>query len=216
MPATTFQRVACLIVAVLLVASMAAPAAVAHDDDDGFFDGFVDSESDVSLTERVGLWAAEKASWVTKTATKLTDDGGGNASEYAADFEAEFHAYNDTLVAYANDQLSPTSDYEVFRVHFTDRSGSNVTRYVVADEYNGVYENARVLSPSEFDATNREVDHWVALDWYQSRHAADELDTFVEDYARPNEPTPKTYRGRMLAEYGAPDSDMWATNESDA
>jgi len=86
-------------------------------------------------------------------------------------------------------------------------------RYVVANASNGNWSNSRVLTPSEFNATNRTQDQYVSLDWYQSRNAAPELEAFVEEYAEPNENLSTGYRAKLLAKYGAPESSMWNTTE---
>jgi len=210
---TRFQTVVSIVFAALLVSSAVASPALAAEDDDGFFDGLVDDDSDVSLTEKAGMYVTSATSWATRKRASVFSDS-GNATRYADDFESEFDANNETIESYSSARLDATSDYDVFRVEFHDRDDNTVSRYVVADVSNGSWENARVVNQSEFDSLNRTQDHYVSLDWYQSKHAADELDAFVGDYATEDKDLTASYRAKMLAQYGAPDSDMWG-NESE-
>ncbi len=190
-----------------------APAAVTaqeEEDDDSFFDGLV-SEEGGSL----GAWIASGTSGFSKWWAKTFGDDEGNATEYADDFAETYNAENATIEAYANERLGADDNHDVFAVHFHDRDGHNVTRYVVANASNGNWSNSRVLTPSEFNETNRTQDQYVSLDWYQSLSAADELDAFVEEYAEPNENLSTGYRAKLLAKYGAPESSMWNTTEED-
>ncbi len=204
---------AILLATMLVIASVGgaavAPAGVAAQEDDGsFFDGLV-SEEGGSL----GAWIAEQTGGFSRWYASTFGDDDGNATEYANSFAEEFNRENETIEAYANQRLEADDQHDVFAVHFHDQEGNNVTRYMVANASNGNWSNARVLTPSEFNATNRTQDQYVSLDWYQSRNAGPELEVFVEEYAEPNENLSTGYRAKMLAKYGAPESSMWNTTE---
>lgn len=195
-----------------------APASVAaqseEDDDGSFFDGLV-SDDDDSFLASAGKWLAGGTSGFSRWYAKTFGDDEGNATVYADEFAETYNAENATIEAYANERITADDQHDVFAVYFHDRKGNNVTRYVVANASNGDWTNSRVLTPSEFNATNRTQDQYVSLDWYQSRAAAEELDEFVEEYAEPDENLSTTYRAKMLAKYGAPDSSMWNTTEEE-
>ncbi len=208
---------ALVLATLLVVASVGgaavAPAGVAAEDDDGsFFDGLVDDDDD-SMLASAGKWLAGGTSGFSRWYAKTFGESEGNATDHAKAFTTEFNRHNETIEAYANERVEADSDHDVFAVYFHDREGNNVTRYVVANASNGNWSNTRVLTPAEFDETNRTQDQYVSLDWYQSRAAADELDTFVEEYAESNENLSKSYRAKLLAKYGAPESSMWNTTE---
>jgi hypothetical protein len=197
-----------LVIATVGGAAVAPTAVAAQEEDGSFFDGLV-SEEGGSL----GAWVAEQTSGFSRWYASTFGDDEGNATEYATQFAETYNAENATIETYANERLEADDQHDVFAVYFHDRDGGNVTRYVVANASNGNWSNSRVLTPSEFNATNRTQDQYVSLDWYQSRAAADELDAFVEEYAGPNENLSTGYRAKMLAKYGAPESSMWNTTE---
>jgi hypothetical protein len=204
-----------LLLSVMLITAMVggaavAPANVAAQEDDGsFFDGLVSGEGGI------GAWLASQTGGFSRWFASTFGDDEGNATEHADAFAEEFNAENATIEAYANQRLNADDQHDVFAVYFHDRDGGNVTRYVVANASNGNWSNSRVLTPAEFNATNRTQDQYVSLDWYQSEAAGDELDEFVEEYAEPYENLSTGYRAKILAKYGAPESSMWNSTEGD-
>ncbi|WP_049980257.1 hypothetical protein [Halolamina rubra] len=204
-----------LVVALLVVTAAigAGSMGVAAQSDDGaFFDGLIADDDDQGILEEVGIWVAGATSGASRTYAAYLGDG-ANASTYAEEFTTAFNEHNASLEAFASERLTADTNHDVFAVHFHDREEGNVTRYVVSDVENGSWTNARVLTPAEFDTTNRSADQWVSLDWYQSRAAGDELETFVEDQAEPNEDLSPGDKAAYLAKYGAPESSMWNTTE---
>jgi len=204
-----------LIVALLVVTAFVGAGSMsvaAQSDDSVFFDGLIADDDDQGLLEEAGIWVAGATSGASRTyAAYLGEEA--NASTYAADFSTAFNEHNASLEAFASERLTADTNHDVFAVHFHDREDGNVTRYVVSDVENGSWTNARVLTPAEFDATNRTADQWVSLDWYQSRAAGDELETFVEEHAEPNKDLSPGDKASYLAKYGAPESSMWNTTE---
>jgi len=204
-----------LFVALLVVTAFVGAGSMgvaAQSDDGAFFDGLIADDDDQGILEEVGIWVAGATSGASRTyAAYLGDEA--NATTYAEDFTTAFNEHNESLEAFASERLTADTNHDVFAVHFHDREDGNVTRYVVSDVDNGSWTNARVLTPTEFDATNRTADQWVSLDWYQSRAAGDELETFVDEHAEPNEDLSPGDKAAYLAKYGAPESSMWNTTE---
>ncbi len=205
-----------LLVAMLVVTAVIGAGSMgvaAQEDDGGFFDGLVSDDDDDGLLEETSVWIAGATSGVSRTYAAYMGDE-ANASTHASDFEEAFNANNESLEAFANERLTADTNHDVFVLHFHDRSDGNVSRYVVSDVENGSWTNARVLNQSEFEAANRTADQWVSLDWYQSRAAGDELETFVDEHAEPNENLSTGDNAAYLAKYGAPESSMWNTTET--
>jgi hypothetical protein len=214
-----YRRLVSVLCVLLLVATVAAPPVAAEDGEDDFFADLAGDDDDDSVlpsTRDVALFVAGITGGIARLDVPFVgDEPTGNATTHAQGFTDAFNDNNETIESYANDRLTASTAYDTFVVHFTDDEGGNVSRYVVADVANGTYRDARVLTPSEFDATNRTVDHYVAADPYVSRHAAAEVETFVEDYAEPNETVPSSQRAAWLAEYGSGlESGMWNANTS--
>lgn len=205
-----------LLLALLVVTAVIGGGSIgvaAQEDEGGFFDGLISDDDDQGILEEAGVWIAGATSGVSRTYAAYMGDE-ANASTYASDFETEFNANNESIEAFANERLTADTNHDVFVVYFHDREDGNVSRYVVSDVENGSWTNARVLTQSEFEATNRTADQWVALDWYQSRGADEELAEFVEDHAEPNEDLSTGDRAALLAKYGAPESSMWNSTET--
>jgi len=201
-----------LLVVTAAIGAGSMGVAAQSDDDGAFFDGLIADDDDQGILEEVGIWAAGATSGVSRTyAAYLGEEA--NATTYAKDFTTAFNEHNASLEAFASERLTADTNHDVFAVHFHDREEGNVTRYVVSDVANGSWTNARVLTPTQFDETNRTADQWVSLDWYQSRAAGDELEAFVEEHAEPNEDLSRGDKASYLAKYGAPESSMWNTTE---
>ncbi|WP_324662406.1 hypothetical protein [Haloarcula sediminis] len=201
-----------LLVAVLMTAAV-SPAA-AQSDDGPFFDGLVAEDDSGGFWQGVGTQIAEATGSISRWAEARTGDDDADANEHAREFAREYNAHNETIEAYANDRLTADTDHDVFALNFTDRDDGNATVYLVSTVSDGNYTESEVLDEAAFDKRNRTVDQTVSFDWYQSRNAEDELETFVDDYAEPNEDITNSYRAKMLAKYGPPESSMWnATSE---
>jgi|GEM_PF-1006998 len=207
---------ALVLVACLVFAQGALTAPVqAQSEDGGVFDGVLsDDEEDASVLASVG----DEITRVTSAALRYVDlaemavtGTDGQATEYADSVEERLHGSNESIRAYINERVSASADYDAFRVYFHDRDGNNVTRFVVATVDNGSYASGpRMLTPAEFEDTGRTADHWVSLDWYASRHAADELDSFVTEFVTPGENVSRSTQARLLSQYrGSITSSLW-------
>jgi hypothetical protein len=218
-------RHAILLVVVVVGAVIAAPTATgqsAGDADDGYFDALVTSDDDPDgvlseLAADAGRLFIEFSSAANRLQARYLSDvplvgpeSSGNATEYAEAVRLTFNAHDQTLQQYVNARVDADPTHDVFAVYFTDREGGNVTQYVVASVSNDSYRSLVMLTPSEFKAVNRSVDHSVTLDWYVSRHANRELEAFITEYAAPQKDLTTTYKARMITEYGGGlESSLW-------
>ncbi len=204
-----------LLVVTAAIGAGSMGVAAQSDDDGAFFDDLVADDDDDGLLKSAGVWIAGATSGISRTIAAYTGDE-NDAGAYAEDFETEFNENNESLEAFASERLTADTNHDVFVLHFSDREDGNVSRYVVSDVENGSWTNARVLTPSEFETTNRTADQWISLDWYQSRNAGDELAEFVDDHAEPNEDLSAADKASYLAKYGAPESSMWNSTETES
>lgn len=209
------QLLVALLVATAAIGAGSMGVAAQSEDDSAFFDDLVAEDDDEGLLEGTGTWFVGMTSGITRTITAYVGSSEA-ASTYASDFEAEFNDHNESLEAFANERVAADTDHDVFVLYFHDRNDGNVSRYVVSDVENGSWTNARVLTQSEFEATNRTADQWISLDWYQSRAAGDELAEFVDEHAEPNESLSTVDKAAYLGKYGAPESSMWNTTEDNS
>lgn len=194
-----------LVVALLLVAApiSAAPVGANHESDSAFFDGLVGDEKG-TLTAQIGAEVVEQAGGIMRSVDKTFDDDlDADADRYAERLTDEFNSESDDLAPYANDRLDFGANYNTFRLCLHDRDGGSATRYAVWDISDGEATNPRMLTPSEFNDTGRTVDWNISMDWYASKHAAEELDAFVEEFAEPDEDITKSYRTEMVGRYGS-------------
>lgn len=123
--------------------------------------------------------------------------GDENATQYADDFQQSFNSNNQTLIEYANSRMNASADREVIAIEFTDVNGNTDTRYLVSTVDNESYQSAKIV-----ESTDRSVDENISADWYVSRHASDELDSFISTYAEPDEDFSNSYYTTMVAKYG--------------
>jgi hypothetical protein len=144
---------------------------------------------------------AKKTGGLSRTVADLTSES-GHVEGYADDFQETFNANAETLRRYANDRLD-VGDVAV-AIRFADREGNHSERYLVAlaDEPTSTLEEVRIVDPERFENLDRSIDRRVAVDWYLSRNAADELETFLETFADQNRDPPHAYVAKTAAKYG--------------
>lgn len=214
---TRTHRLIAALLALALIAGLATPAAAQTDTDGegGFLDALLtegDQGADgwvVDLGRSVAETVTEVTSAAARTFTAVTTDA-GEADQYANQTAEVLTANNVTLETYANARLNASTDYDVFAVEFTDRSGETATWYVLADVVNGSYTDLQMV-----ESTDRTVDETVELGWYASRNAAGELETFLEAFASQDRDVSTTYRAELLARYGGDiTSTLWTANET--
>lgn len=114
------------------------------------------------------------------------------------------------LTEYANAQLSKSRDktaIDTIRVKWrkvTDGVTSEERRWIVADvdQENNEFLSTKMVA----EAPDRTVDHWVHLKRLAADRSPDELETFIQEFAKPNKPVTDQYEGRLKGRYG-PDVD---------
>lgn len=193
----------------IVLASVGVQPALA-DHNDSFVDGLVDEGAD-SPTATFARWMAERSGQLARNYAALTaDTEGETAEEYATDLKEEFNSERGDLTPYANERLDASTDRDVFRLCTSDQEGGSDVVYLVSNVSNGSWTDERMVSADTFATLNRTVDYTVAMDWYASRNADEELDTFVEKFAEDGTNASATYRAKMLAKYGGSiESDLW-------
>lgn len=144
---------------------------------------------------------AKKTGGLSRAVAGLTSDP-GDAREYADAFQETFNANAETLRQYANDRLDAGDT--VTAIRFGDRQGHQSKRYLVAstDETAKDLEEAQVIDHKRFENLDQSIDQHVAVDWYLSRNAATELETFVEKFADQNKDPSQTYMAKIAVKYG--------------
>ena len=144
---------------------------------------------------------AKKTGSLSRAVADLTSEP-GEAKEYADAFQEAFNANAETLREYANDRLNATNI--VAAIRFADRQERQSNRYFIAsaDESTRNLEEAQVVDHQHFEDLDRSIDQRIAIDWYLSRHAAAELETFVEKFANQNKDPSQAYMAKTGAKYG--------------
>ena len=199
------RRLVVVFIAALLVTSAVQPA-VAQEDD--YWDGLVTEDGDIvtRILEGIGNLLGDLA----RTQDKYLGDEGADAATYVADIQSTFNESNATIGAYASERLPADTGHDVARIYVHDEDGGNETLYLVSDVENESWTNARLVDQASFEDLNRSVDFWVSMDWFVSKHAADELETFVDDYADENRNLSRSYQLRKISKYGSGiKSDLW-------
>jgi hypothetical protein len=151
------------------------------------FDGFTQFRASVAGSfDRITSDVSETTA--STVATETTDVFNSNAS---------------TLVSYANNQITDGVDkttIDTLRVKFT-KAGDAERRFIVV----GVDQEANdFTTASMVESTDREIDEWVHLEALAADNAADELESFVDEYAAENKPIDAELKGRLAGRY-APD-----------
>lgn len=158
---------------------------------------------DFSSGESIGKSLARASGGITRSVAGATSES-GNVQEYADSFQEAFDRNADVLLGYANDRLGVEPGTTTVAVEFSDRRGNDAVRYLAAETGGSAdpLTDARVVGPDRFAEMDRTVDERVGADWYLSRHAADELRTFVRQYAGRSRDPPKSYVAKTAAKYG--------------
>lgn len=119
------------------------------------------------------------------------------ASEACGDLQETFNDNNQTIQSYVNERTNASSDADVLKLTCAPRDEETETVYLTADvTANDTYANASVV-----DSTDRTVDADCHLEEDAAVNAADELQTFVDEFAEPNEDLSADFRKRLAAQY---------------
>jgi len=185
-----------LALAALLVLGAVAPAATAQSDD-GVLENLVEDDSEDRDWSAIVGAALERASW---SVSQISFDGPADqeiAEEDRGDLQETFNANNATIETYVNDRFSGNhSAWDVIAITHV-RGDGEATQYLVADVNNSTFVNARMVN-----STDRTVDKKVTLEKMASDRAHEELETFVEEYAEPNQTVDGSYVDQLAAKYG--------------
>lgn len=190
------------ILALLLVlAAVPAPAIADEDDGLGVFD---DGDDDLTLAERVGAandalaGVAARVWWDAKSLFSSDADDATAVEQQADDVQELVNEHNESLETYINDRFDgDASDWNVIAVRF-EQGEHGETRYLVADvnETDQTFENGSMV-----ESTDRDVDATVVLEDYAAANAADELDSFIENYVEEDRDVDAALRRRLAQQY---------------
>lgn len=191
-----------------LVGAGVAPAAADHPgSEDDTIDTLVEPEDDgiVATAMAVAASLGERADYRAASLNPFSDQP--DAETMANDTTETFNQHSGTLVEWANTRdvagwMAHHSDrsngVDVVEVTFTDAEDNEAVRYVVAD-YNATsdeYDSVEMTTSTDYA-----VDSTVTLESRPSENAAGELETFVEEYAEPNDDPPRSYMRSQAAKY---------------
>lgn len=190
----------------LVTAGAASPAVgqVSASPVEDFFGDDEDSDDDGGILSGIGsvldAYAGAIAGYrsrVTRSITSKTGLSDDISAETAADDLQE--VANDNIAglqSYANDRVNAGTDYDVLELELTI-DGETATRYATADVVNGSYENTSVV-----DSTDRSVDQSCTFEGAAARNAADELQSFIDNYVEPDKDVSEGLVSRITTEYG--------------
>jgi hypothetical protein len=201
-------RLTALALVVLVTTALAGPAAMTVSaDEDTSENGVVSPlfhDEDTDWSRAVDTILAFVNGKATKYNPLADRPDKSNAAQYRDTVKKTFNENNEPLQNWTNDRVNAAEDGDVARIKFTDKSGNSEWLFVVADvnESTGEYENARALNLTEFKKTDREVDLNYRLSPYASRNLDGELETFVDEFAEPNEDLTRDYVSGWAGEYG--------------
>jgi hypothetical protein len=139
------------------------------------------------LRGRVEGWVNARVAWVFGEET--------TASDACGDLRETFVANEATIETYANNRTTAgETDVVAIRCAPTDEDIETV--YLTTDIRNGSYTNTTMV-----ETTDRTVDEECTLEEDAAVNAAAELQTFVDEFAAPDEPVAPDFRRRITAQY---------------
>jgi hypothetical protein len=177
----------------LTVVITAEPAAGhAGHEDPSMLDQLSEADSDAifaGLAGRISGAINARLAWLSGDETTSSDACGN--------LQAEFNSHNTTITDWANARTNATTGLDTLAIT-CDTSDETATVYLTAevDTTSGNYTNAQVV-----DATDREPDAECRLEEDSADNAADELATFVEEFAAPGEDVTESFTQRLAAQY---------------
>lgn len=192
--------VAAIVTGVTVAATPAAADADQGPLEDAFGEDASASDYADAATAAASGFAARASYAIGQYAPGFVADlvGSGETAEAAAKADAVagyYNANNETIEAWVNDRTTVSSNYTV-AVSWT--LNDETTSYVL--ETNATDGN---LTSSELVASsNRTTDEYVRLCGYAADQSPSELETFVNEFAEPNEDVTPGYLGRMRGAYG--------------
>lgn len=180
------KRSLAVVLLISLVATAAAPGVAAADESSVF-----DRVTDAVGTFYEALFGAVRG----EIARKFGEPADRDAAQAADDLQAEYNASSDTLEAWVNARTEATTAENVLELEL-DIDDGETTIYLVADVNDSDYENSSIV-----DSTDREVDERCELEDAAARNAADELETFVDEFAEDDEDVSTAFLSRLERQY---------------
>lgn len=215
----TRQTLTTITVVVLLTAALTgaavAPAAASHDggETDTLSDLFTTSDDGfVATTKAVAKGLGERFGYGAASLNPFADKT--SAGEYANDTTTVVNQNSGELVQHANQRdvagwfahySDRSNGVDVVEITFTGEDDTTTKRYLVA-QYNSTsdqYDSVEMVSD-----TTHSVDETATLEPRASANAADDIETFLDEY-QPSDDVKKSYRRGMAAKYsGAVESPL--------
>lgn len=197
-----------VVLAVLLIGTAFAPSVVAKpDNSDSVLDTLFGADGEDGLLSKIS-WSAVKnagSGFLSRANAKYNpwaDEPEGGASTYATNTAEKWNANSASLETWVNKRTDASTSADTAKITFQDKEDTTAVRYVVMDVTSGnEYDNMEMLNASEFESTGRTVDKSFTLSPFASRHASEELDTFITDYASPGNNITKAYLSNMGGKY---------------
>jgi hypothetical protein len=151
--------------------------------DDAFWEG---------IQGRIAGWL--NARWNYATGEQVS------ATEACGDLQATFNDHNETIQSYVNARTNASADTDVLAITCVpneDDDDASEAVFLTADvTANGTYANASIV-----DSTDRTADANCVLEEDAAVNAADELATFVEEFAEPGDDLSADFRTRLVSQY---------------
>ncbi|QLH83402.1 hypothetical protein [Halosimplex pelagicum] len=198
----TKRTISTTILATLLLVSAVSTPAVADtgDQETGVLESVSETaESGLETVAALADGAAGAAKGYAARAAAYDPFGESaswSATESAASIEAEVDANGTVYARWLSTRLEATESRNVLAVTVKNHTAAE-TVYLTSAVRNGSFHD---LSATR--STSRTVDRECTLSGAAARNAPDELATFRESYAVPNESLSSGYLGRFGAQYG--------------
>lgn len=185
-----------LIIALACMAVLAAvtPAvASAQADEDGTIDQLFQADDAGDVLETLRGIRDGFAGRASDTVAGFTADD--SASDLAGEFKTEFNTHSADFENYANDRATADTSLDVLKLKFK-QDDETASVYLTTDVSDGNFTNTQVV-----DTTDRTVDETCTLEGAAARNAADELDTFHDDYVSGNDNVTAEYLSTQASRY---------------
>ena len=117
------------------------------------------------------------------------------ATDEARSVTTYYNGRSEVLEAYANARASNWTDRTVAITWHLD--GETATRYLVVNASEG-----NVTSSEIVETTNRTTDHTLDLCGFAAEQSQEELEYFVQTYAKPDKDVDTQYLARLKGRYG--------------
>jgi hypothetical protein len=189
---------ALILIGVLVTCLVAGGAAVVIFSDDAAAQEEDDSVLGDLTSEQASGFAAGIRGRIGALLSGLFDWGEPEttAPEACADLRETVSTNSAAIQPWVNNRTTANTSLDVLAIECVVEDTSE-TDYIIADVDNGSYVNGTMV-----DATGREVDETCVLEDDAAVRASAEAETFVEEFAEPDEPVSEEFMSRLTAQYG--------------